>query len=54
MTRPENFETALHLMALFLHFRKHTRFVIEQHIARLKAESCCAMPNPDYSRKIRE
>jgi radical SAM superfamily enzyme YgiQ (UPF0313 family) len=34
VTRPENLETALHLMALFLHFRKHTQFVIEQHLAR--------------------
>jgi hypothetical protein len=34
-TRRENLETALHLMALFLHFRKHTQFVIEQHLARI-------------------
>jgi len=50
MTRPENFEAAVHLMALFLHFRKHTRFVLdglERHLARLKAEpeesSCGSM-----------
>jgi hypothetical protein len=34
VTRPKNLETALYLMALFLHFRKHTQFVIEQHLAR--------------------
>ena len=38
MTRPKNFETALHHMALFLHLRKHTRFVLKGHAVRLKAE----------------
>jgi radical SAM superfamily enzyme YgiQ (UPF0313 family) len=41
MTRPGNFEAALQLMALFLHFRKHTRFVLdglERNVARLQAE----------------
>ncbi|MEE9611014.1 MAG: DUF4070 domain-containing protein, partial [Desulfatiglandales bacterium] len=36
-TRPKNFEAAVHLMALFLHFREHTLFVldgIERKIAR--------------------
>ncbi|HBH00747.1 MAG: hypothetical protein A2X36_02470 [Elusimicrobia bacterium GWA2_69_24] len=28
LTRPRNFEAAMQLMALFLHFRKHTRFVL--------------------------
>jgi radical SAM superfamily enzyme YgiQ (UPF0313 family) len=40
--RPKNFEAAVHLMALFLHFRKQTRFVldgIERKIARLREES---------------
>jgi hypothetical protein len=27
-TRPRNFQTAIDLMALFLHFRKHTAFVL--------------------------
>jgi len=42
MTRPQNFEAAIHLMALFLHFRKHTQFVLdglEGKYARLKAET---------------
>jgi radical SAM superfamily enzyme YgiQ (UPF0313 family) len=42
VTRPRNFEAAVHLMALFLHFRKHTRFVLdglERHCARLTTES---------------
>jgi len=41
LTRPRNFEAAVHLMALFLHFRKHTRFVLERlerDIAGFKAE----------------
>ncbi len=29
LTRPKNFEAAVDLMALFLHFRKHTRFVLD-------------------------
>jgi len=29
LTRPKNLEAAIHLMALFLHFRKHTRFVLD-------------------------
>ncbi len=29
MTRPRNWEPAMHLMALFIHFRKHTRFVLD-------------------------
>ena len=36
-TRPKNFEATVHLMALFLHFRKHTLFVLdglERKIAR--------------------
>ena len=47
VTRPRNVEPALHLMALFLHFKKHTRFVlakIERDIARLDAESGEAVP----------
>ena len=42
VTRPQNFEAAMQLMALFLHFRRHTRFVLEriaQHIAELDAAS---------------
>ncbi len=42
VTRPKNFEPAVHLMALFLHFRKHTRLVLdglERKMARLRAES---------------
>jgi len=35
VTRPSNLETALHLMALYLHFSKHTQFVIEEHLARI-------------------
>ncbi len=35
-TRPRNVEPALLLMALYLHFRKHTDYVIEQHRARLE------------------
>jgi len=46
-SRPRNFEAAFHLMALFLHFHKHTRFVLERHAERLKAEraesSCTSM-----------
>ncbi|HSB82754.1 MAG TPA: radical SAM protein [Candidatus Methylomirabilis sp.] len=30
LTRPKNFEAAMQLMALFLHFRKQTRFVLEE------------------------
>jgi len=40
VTRPQNFEAAVQLMALFLHFRRHTRFVLEriaQHSAELDA-----------------
>ncbi|MBI3105607.1 MAG: DUF4070 domain-containing protein [Candidatus Rokubacteria bacterium] len=40
VTRPQNFEAAMQLMALFLHFRTHTRFVLDriaQHIAGLDA-----------------
>ena len=40
-TRPKNFEAAVHLMALFLHFRQQTRFALdglERRIARLTAE----------------
>jgi hypothetical protein len=29
LTRPGNFESTLHLMALFLHFRTHTRIVLD-------------------------
>jgi Domain of unknown function (DUF4070) len=29
LTRPRNFQTAIDLMALFLHFSRHTRFVLE-------------------------
>jgi radical SAM superfamily enzyme YgiQ (UPF0313 family) len=39
--RPKNFEAAVHLMALFLHFRQQTRFALdglERRIARLQAE----------------
>ena len=38
---PRNFETAAHMMALYLHFRKQTRFAvgsIEQKLARLRAD----------------
>ncbi len=28
-TRPRNFQTAIDLMALFLHFRRHTAFVLD-------------------------
>ena len=40
-TRPKNFEAAVHLMALFLHFRKQTLFVLDglgRKIAQLRAE----------------
>jgi radical SAM superfamily enzyme YgiQ (UPF0313 family) len=40
-TRPKNFEAAVHLMALFLHFREQTRFVLDglrRKIERLRAE----------------
>ncbi|HSB71481.1 MAG TPA: B12-binding domain-containing radical SAM protein [Candidatus Methylomirabilis sp.] len=50
MTRPRNFEAAVHLMALFLHFRRQTRFVLDgldRRIARHEAEpqepSCRSM-----------
>jgi hypothetical protein len=52
MTQPKSFEAAVHLMALFLHFRNHTRFVLdglERHLARLKAEpteSSCRLSVP--------
>lgn len=39
-TRPRNFEAALQLMALFLHFHKHTLYVLdglERKIAQLRA-----------------
>lgn len=42
VTRPQNFEAAVHLMALLLHFQKHTVFVLDRlarNIARLNAES---------------
>ena len=59
MTRPENFEAAVHLMALFLHFRKHTRFVLdglERHLARPKAEpeasSCRSMAQQGTDRQL--
>lgn len=45
--RPKNFEAAVHLMALFLHFRKQTLFVldgIERKIARLRAEPNAGEP----------
>jgi len=52
--RPKNFEAAVHLMALFLHFRKQTRFVLdglERKIARLQAEPKEALePRPAASR----
>jgi len=41
LTRPRNFEAAVHLMALFLHFHKQTCFVLDglaRKIARLRAE----------------
>jgi len=41
LTRPKNFEAAIHLMALFLHFRKQTRYVLdrlEEQTERLKVE----------------
>lgn len=41
VTRPKNFEAAVHLMALFLHFRKQTRFVLtrlEGQTRRLNVE----------------
>jgi len=56
-TRPTNFEAAIHLIALFLHFRKHTEFVLnglERNVARLTSEledsrrslrSSSALPN---------
>ena len=40
VTRPGNFEASVHLMALFLHFRKHTRVVLdglERNVARREA-----------------
>ncbi len=40
-TRPANFEAAIHLIALFLHFRRHTEFVLnglERNVARLTGE----------------
>jgi radical SAM superfamily enzyme YgiQ (UPF0313 family) len=52
MTRPKSFEAAVHLMALFLHFRNHTGFVLdslERHLARLKVEpkeSSCRLRAP--------
>ena len=42
VTRPQNFEAAMQLMALFLHFRTQTRFVLDriaQQIAGLDAAS---------------
>ncbi len=42
LTRPRNFEAVVHLMALFLHFRKHTAFVLAgvgPKIAQLRRES---------------
>ncbi len=41
LTRPKNLEAVIHLMALFLHFRKHTRFVLdglERNFTGRKAE----------------
>jgi hypothetical protein len=40
-TRPRNIEAMLEMMALYLHFRKQTRFVLaglEQKVLRLRAE----------------
>ncbi len=58
-TRPKNFEAAVHLMALFLHFRKQTRFVldgIERKIAQLHAEINAGEPkagrDPDFATRF--
>ncbi|HKB26202.1 MAG TPA: DUF4070 domain-containing protein, partial [Methylomirabilota bacterium] len=56
MTRPQNFEAAIHLMALFLHFRKHTQFVLdglEGKYARLRAESEEMVDRAAYRQALR-
>jgi radical SAM superfamily enzyme YgiQ (UPF0313 family) len=45
LTRPANLEAALHLMALFLHFRSQTKFVLERHAAD-RHPSPSAAPQP--------
>lgn len=59
LTRPENFKAAMQLMALFLHFRRQTRFVLvglEQQAERLTVESgvysAGAAPPPGEGRQL--
>jgi radical SAM superfamily enzyme YgiQ (UPF0313 family) len=50
-TRPDNTEAALHLMALFLHFRTHAEFVIRHHHARsVRGETEPVRPAVDVGR----
>jgi len=45
-TRPGNFEATIHLMALFIHFDRHTRFVLEGLDRRL------AIPEPELEEPV--
>jgi hypothetical protein len=53
-TRPRNVEAACHLMALYIHFRKQTPFVlkkVEERIAKLKKEGETAPETPPAFRE---
>jgi hypothetical protein len=52
MTRPANFEATVHLMALFIHFDRHTRFVVDGLERRL----AIAVPasSEDHAEAMRE